>query len=466
MSLALAVDPAHSASAWTAARCELQRCHSTAPTTLARVRLPHWRVAESRRLCPDHLQQLHAAGMIEEDSVKKCIIDPAHGTVRARGMCSGCYSAGQKSGLLSNGTGTPDAGVLEGIRAWRARSRPGVEAVEPPVVQEQPPVVEETPPPVVEETSPPVVEETPPPVAVEELKEGSTCPVCHLGSLDINKNRGCSCHINPPCDGCVENFLACPTCGWEQIDGIPADKPAVASDADLVERRRKARMAGLQKWFSQPVGAHAEAAVPVVAELRARTFSVADLIKALNVAPAGDPFNCSEDLTTAELLEVVRDRRHNLLVEARTRADLTQRVTRLERELNAAQAAALMARAGVEHLRAYLMAALEPSHEAPAGPLAPELYAPLERVRAQTSEIWRLRDDLAGVTVARQALQDELYRARAEADAASATAAEDRRDAAAYRALKMLETWDAREELSLSDGLERLDHLRHALGVA
>ena len=369
MSLVLAVDPGHSASAWTAARCELQRCHSTAPTTLARVRLPHWRVAESRRLCPDHLQQLHAAGMIEEDSVKKCIIDPAHGTVRARGMCSGCYSAGQKSGLLSNGTGTPDAGVLEGIRAWRARSRPGVEAVEPPVVQEQPAVVEETSPPVVEETSPPVVEETSPPVAVEELEEGSTCPACREAELVPNENRGCSCHTCPPCDGCVENFLACPTCGWELIDGIPGEEPAAAPatppaqvadamvaelcarlasvEAELVQLRAAARRDGealplviealngerLEGFATVPVAAAPETVAAIVrSRMRAlageRTQRLAlangvltrDLLNALNVAPAGDPFNCSEDLTTAELLEVVRDRSHNLLVEARARA--------------------------------------------------------------------------------------------------------------------------------------------------
>lgn len=29
------------------------------------------------------------------------------------------------------------------------------------------------------------------------------------------KERGCSCHINPPCSSCCHNYEYCPECGWE-----------------------------------------------------------------------------------------------------------------------------------------------------------------------------------------------------------------------------------------------------------
>ena len=63
-----------------------------------------------------------------------------------------------------------------------------------------------------------------PPAALDvySLEEGDLCPSCGEGDLVINERRQCSCHINPPCNGCVENFLACTSCGWEMADGLPA----------------------------------------------------------------------------------------------------------------------------------------------------------------------------------------------------------------------------------------------------
>lgn len=59
-----------------------------------------------------------------------------------------------------------------------------------------------------------------------ELEEGSACPACDESELEMNPCRECSCHINPPCTACVENFLWCPTCHWELADGVPeAEEP-------------------------------------------------------------------------------------------------------------------------------------------------------------------------------------------------------------------------------------------------
>jgi hypothetical protein len=47
-------------------------------------------------------------------------------------------------------------------------------------------------------------------------EEGMPCPHTGCdGELEFQPVENCSCHINPPCPGCVEQTLWCPTCGWE-----------------------------------------------------------------------------------------------------------------------------------------------------------------------------------------------------------------------------------------------------------
>lgn len=33
-----------------------------------------------------------------------------------------------------------------------------------------------------------------------------------------DKERGCSCHINPPCSSCVDDRHFCPICEWEGVE--------------------------------------------------------------------------------------------------------------------------------------------------------------------------------------------------------------------------------------------------------
>jgi hypothetical protein len=49
-------------------------------------------------------------------------------------------------------------------------------------------------------------------------KEGDTCgasdngePPCE-GTLEYPPVKNCSCHINPPCNACIENPLTCTEC--------------------------------------------------------------------------------------------------------------------------------------------------------------------------------------------------------------------------------------------------------------
>ncbi len=46
------------------------------------------------------------------------------------------------------------------------------------------------------------------------LEEGSQCPDCWEGIMELPPVENCSCHINPPCEACVNNKLECSGCGW------------------------------------------------------------------------------------------------------------------------------------------------------------------------------------------------------------------------------------------------------------
>jgi hypothetical protein len=60
----------------------------------------------------------------------------------------------------------------------------------------------------------------------EDFIEGQSCPLLTedgsgepcKGHLIIKPPVDCSCHISPPCAGCVEAPLVCDTCHWEVED--------------------------------------------------------------------------------------------------------------------------------------------------------------------------------------------------------------------------------------------------------
>ena len=49
-----------------------------------------------------------------------------------------------------------------------------------------------------------------------EVEEGDNCPIdgCD-GVMEYPPVEGCSCHVNPPCNACVENLLTCSVCHYE-----------------------------------------------------------------------------------------------------------------------------------------------------------------------------------------------------------------------------------------------------------
>ena len=56
------------------------------------------------------------------------------------------------------------------------------------------------------------------------LEDGSTCPGCLKGTLDVSAGPNCSCHLSPPCTPCVEQGLVCDGCGWrlgDELEGVP-----------------------------------------------------------------------------------------------------------------------------------------------------------------------------------------------------------------------------------------------------
>lgn len=58
---------------------------------------------------------------------------------------------------------------------------------------------------------------------LQALEEGDACPECEDGRLDVASGPDCSCHLCPPCSGCVEDGLRCNACGWRKSDGAPAE---------------------------------------------------------------------------------------------------------------------------------------------------------------------------------------------------------------------------------------------------
>jgi len=51
--------------------------------------------------------------------------------------------------------------------------------------------------------------------ALHGAEEGDRCgrDSCP-GTIELAESENCSCHINPPCQSCVEAGLCCPECHW------------------------------------------------------------------------------------------------------------------------------------------------------------------------------------------------------------------------------------------------------------
>lgn len=45
--------------------------------------------------------------------------------------------------------------------------------------------------------------------------ENDSCPKCQEGILTYPEVENCSCHINPPCQACVDNLLTCNVCDYQ-----------------------------------------------------------------------------------------------------------------------------------------------------------------------------------------------------------------------------------------------------------
>ena len=50
----------------------------------------------------------------------------------------------------------------------------------------------------------------------DSMNEGDKCTALLCpGVLEWAEVEGCGCHINPPCNACVDNPLVCGECGQE-----------------------------------------------------------------------------------------------------------------------------------------------------------------------------------------------------------------------------------------------------------
>jgi hypothetical protein len=52
-------------------------------------------------------------------------------------------------------------------------------------------------------------------------EDGGKCPCkdC-LGLLALEPVVNCSCHIDPPCNACLDRIVVCKECGWQDGDPI------------------------------------------------------------------------------------------------------------------------------------------------------------------------------------------------------------------------------------------------------
>lgn len=56
---------------------------------------------------------------------------------------------------------------------------------------------------------------------MDDIEEGSPCPIGCGGMLEVAQGENCSCHISPPCLSCIDTGLVCDECGWRLGDEVP-----------------------------------------------------------------------------------------------------------------------------------------------------------------------------------------------------------------------------------------------------
>lgn len=101
----------------------------------------------------------------------------------------------------------------------------------------------------------------------EDLTEGLGCPgVGCDGKMGFNPVEDCSCHINPPCNKCLDNPLVCLKCGWTL--GDPTGPPSLLDVCKkTLEFFNKARaeegdpLRALQDRFHGPIRGLIESAI-------------------------------------------------------------------------------------------------------------------------------------------------------------------------------------------------------------
>lgn len=47
------------------------------------------------------------------------------------------------------------------------------------------------------------------------VSEGDQCPICTVGTMELERVENCLCHICPPCSACEQQPLTCSNCGAE-----------------------------------------------------------------------------------------------------------------------------------------------------------------------------------------------------------------------------------------------------------
>ena len=48
-----------------------------------------------------------------------------------------------------------------------------------------------------------------------DIEEGSKCPECDDGFVELSESENCSCHLSAPCSSCLDRVLMCSSCGFE-----------------------------------------------------------------------------------------------------------------------------------------------------------------------------------------------------------------------------------------------------------
>ena len=69
-------------------------------------------------------------------------------------------------------------------------------------------------------------------------EDGGKCPCKDCGGkLVLERVVNCSCHINPPCNACLDRIFICEVCGWS--DGDPVARCSEALMRKIESKLRK-----------------------------------------------------------------------------------------------------------------------------------------------------------------------------------------------------------------------------------